>query len=236
MYTYILCENMCLCIQCAARAKPPPCRTCGWKLKKAAWKINRFRCKIRWKIDENWGSRGTFAVVGDALGSKMAQDAIWSASGAPFGWLLGRILAPRWAKMAPSWPTWRQDVPKMANLEAKMANLAHFWEHLGDLFWILGAILPKMTKTKKTTTVHHFWRFFGVLGLLLEAMLAHLGAMLRHLGAILEQLGDKMAPKSAKMSQDSAQERQDETRYRKWVPKRGEGSTRVAAAELHAPP
>ena len=98
------------------------------------------------------------------------------------------------AKMAPSWPTWRQDVPKMANLEAKMANLAHFWEHLGDLCWILGAILPKMAKTKKTTTVQHFGRFFGVLGLLLEAMLAHLGAMLgyvgpsgRHLGATWRQ-------------------------------------------------
>ena len=60
------------------------------------------------------------------------------------------------AKMAPSWPTRRQDVPEIANLEAKMANLAHFWQHLGDFFWILGAILLKMTKTEKTTTVHHF--------------------------------------------------------------------------------
>ena len=117
--------------------------------------------------------------------------------------------------MALSWPTWRQDVPKMANLEAKMANLAHFWEHLGDLFWILGAILPKMAKTKKTTIVHHFGRFFRVLGLLLEAMLAHLGAMLGHVGAILEQLGDEMGLKSAKMSQESGQERQDEPRWRK---------------------
>ena len=92
--------------------------------------------------------------------------------------------------MALSCPTWRQDVPKMANLEPKMANLAHFWEHLGDFCCTLGAILPKMAKTKKTMRVHHFRRFFGVLGLLLKAMLAHLGAMLgyvvpsgRHLGA-----------------------------------------------------
>ena len=111
---------------------------------------------IQGKIVENLGARGTFEVLGDPLGAKMAQDAIWSASKAPFGWLLGRILALRWAKMALSWPTWRQDVRKMANLEAKMANLAHFWEHLGDLCWILGAILPKMAKTKKTTTVEHF--------------------------------------------------------------------------------
>ena len=82
----------------------------------------------------------------------------------------------------------------MANLEAKMANLAHFWEHLDDFFWILGAILPKTAKTTKTTTVQHFLKFFGVLGLLLEAMLAHLGAMLgyvgpsgRHLGATWRQ-------------------------------------------------
>ena len=98
------------------------------------------------------------------------------------------------AKMAPSWPTWRQDVPKMANLGGKIANLAHFLEHLGDLCWILGAILPKMAKTKKTMIVHHFGRFFGVPGLLLEAMLAHLGATLgdfgpsgRHLGATWRQ-------------------------------------------------
>ena len=98
------------------------------------------------------------------------------------------------AKMAPSWPTGRQDVPKIVNLGGKIANLAHFLEHLGDLCWILGAILPKMAKTKKTTTVHHFGRFFGVLGLLLEAMLAHLGATLgdfgpsgRHLGATWRQ-------------------------------------------------
>ena len=93
-----------------------------------------------------------------------------------------------------------------------MANLAHFWEHLGDLFWILGAILPKMAKSQKTTTVHHFGRFFEVLGLLLEAMLAHLGAMLGHVGAILEHLGDEMGLKSAKMSQESGQGRQDEPR------------------------
>ena len=105
--------------------------------------------------------------------------------------------------MAPSWPTWRQDGAKMANLEAKMANLAHIWEHLGDFFWILGAILSKIPKTKKTTTVHHFWRFFGVLGLLLEAILAHLGAMLGYVEPFWRHLG-------ANWRQDGTQERQDE--------------------------
>ena len=119
------------------------------------------------------------------------------------------------AKMAPSWPTWRQDVPKMANLEAKMANLAHFWEHFGDLFWILGAILPKMAKTKKRRRFITFEGFLGSWGCswrLCWLILALCWAMLGHLGAIFEQLGDKMRPESAKMNQDSAQERQDEAR------------------------
>ena len=108
--------------------------------------------------------------------------------------------------------------PRCAQVGELGAYLARFWEHLGDFFCILGAILPKWAKTKKTTRVHHFERFFLDLGPLLKAMLAHLGATLGHLGAIFEQLGDKMCPESAKMSQDSGQERQDEARWRKWRP------------------
>ena len=44
-----------------------------------------------------------FEGLGDPLGAKMAQDAILDASGALFGGLLGRILAPRWAKLRPRW-------------------------------------------------------------------------------------------------------------------------------------
>ena len=55
------------------------------------------------KNHENCDSRGTFELMGDPLGAKMAQDAIWGESGAPFGCLLGRILAPRWAKLEPRW-------------------------------------------------------------------------------------------------------------------------------------
>ena len=82
-------------------------------------------------------------------GAKMAQDAIWDASGAPFGGLVGRIMAPGWAKMPLCWPTWRQDMPKMANLEPKIGNLGRFWKHLGDFFGILGAVRAKLSKTKK---------------------------------------------------------------------------------------
>ena len=92
-----------------------------------------------------WGS----GAIGPNICEKVRKNL-------PLGAHLGAKIAQVGAKMALSCPTWRQDVPKMANLEAKMANLAHLWEHLGDFFCILGAILLKMTKTKKTTTVHHF--------------------------------------------------------------------------------
>ena len=62
------------------------------------------------------------------------------------------------------------------------AYLARFWQHLGDFFCILGAIFPKLAKTKKTTTVEHSGSFFFILGALVEAMLAHLGAMLGYVG------------------------------------------------------
>ena len=120
------------------------------------------------------------------------------------------LRAPSRHRAEPAAGNW----PKMANLEAKMANFAHFWEHLGDLFWNLGAILPKMAKTKKRREYNTFEGFLGFWGCswrLCWLILALCWAMLGHLGAILEQLGDKMWPKSAKMSQDSAQERQDET-------------------------
>ena len=70
-------------------------------------------------------------AIGAHLGAKMGQDGAKLAN-----------LAPRCA----------QD----GQLGGKIANLAHFLEHLGDLCWILGAILPKMAKTKKTTIVEHF--------------------------------------------------------------------------------
>ena len=42
--------------------------------------------------------------LGRPLGAKMAPHAIWTACGAPFGGLLGLMLAPRC-------PKWRQDEP-----------------------------------------------------------------------------------------------------------------------------
>ena len=92
-----------------------------------------------------WGS----GAIGATMCEKVRKNL-------PLGAHPGAKIAQVGAKMALSCPTWRQDVPKMANLEPKMANLAHFWEHLGDFFCILGAILPEIAKTEKTTTVQHF--------------------------------------------------------------------------------
>ena len=126
--------------------------------------------------------------------------------------LLAGRLAPRCPKVLigtcsglPSeacWSTsWRQDGPSWGQDGAKLANLAPrcgqdgaygaqdgqlaraFGRILATFFWILGAILPKRAKTRKTTTVHHFWKVLGGLGGLLEAMLAHLGAMLGYVGS-----------------------------------------------------
>lgn len=94
-----------------------------------------------------------------------------------------------------SWPTWCQDVPKMASLELKMmGNLARFYEHLGD-FLTLGRDLPKTCENHKIRREQNaFESFFVILGLL-EAW--------RYVGlcwAIWAQLSDETGPKSAKMS------------------------------------
>ena len=123
------------------------------------------------------------------------------------------------AKMALCWPTWRQDVPRMANLELT-------WRAFGCIlasFFYLGRDLFKIGENQKNDDCSSLLKVFLNLGPLSEAMLAHLGAMLGRLGAILEQLGDKMWTESAKMSQDSGQERQDEARWRKWAARERNG-------------
>ena len=125
-------------------------------------------------------------------------DIYWGAS-----W---RQDGPRWrqvdelgAKMCPRWPTWRPRWPTWRTFGSILATFFGSWARS----------CQKLRKPTKTTTAYHFGRFFPILGAVLEAKLAHLGAMLGHVGAILEQLGDEMGLKSAKMSQDGGQERQD---------------------------
>ena len=80
------------------------------------WKVSENASKIVSKSVEI-SRKSSFGAVlehfGDPLGAKMAQDASWSASGAPFGDVLGLILSPRWpkfgqnhGKIALCWPTW----------------------------------------------------------------------------------------------------------------------------------
>ena len=143
-------------IQCAARAKPPPCRASGWSLRlrheieqehtNMEGKIDvEMRLRWTWKVSENASKivsksvenpiKSSFGAVlehfGDPLGAKMAQDASWIASGAPFGDVLGLILSPRWpklgqndAKIALCWPTWTPRWP----------TWLHFGRHLGSFF------------------------------------------------------------------------------------------------------
>jgi hypothetical protein len=117
--------------------------------------------------------------------------------------------------MAVSWPTSRQDVAKMAHMEPKMGILSALLKDLGDFFWILERILPKLAKTRKTTTVHHFSRFSGILGELLEAMLAHLAvvwAMLDHLGAKFSHLGRSCPQVATFLARRREKDTEDEVR------------------------
>ena len=113
--------------------------------------------------------------------------------------------------MALSCPSWRQDGPKMAILDFKMANLRPFWKSSCPLFGILGA---KGQIAKNLERKQQVFLVFGVLGVLLEAMLAHLGAMLGYVGPAGRHLG-------ATWRQDEAQERQDDPRWRTGAPRRG---------------
>ena len=195
-------------IQCAARDKPPPCRNLRLEIEESCLKNPSNSVENSTKIVENWGSRGTFELLGDPLGAKMAQDAIWSASGGPFGWLLGRILAPRWrqvgqlgAKMCPRWPTWGARLPTWRTFWSILATFVGSWARSCQKW-------RKPKKRRQFITLGGFLGSWGCSWRLCWLILALRWAILGHLGAILEQLGDKMRPESAKMMQDSAQETQ----------------------------
>ena len=115
-----------------------------------------------------WGS----AAIGANICEKVRKNL-------PLGTHLGAKIAQVGAKMALSCPTWRQDVPKMANLEPKMANLAHFWEHLGDVFLDLGGDLVKNCENQKnddsTSLLEVFWGPGAALG-------GYLGSSWRYVG------------------------------------------------------
>ena len=101
-------------IQCAARAKPPPCQTCGWKLEKKLKQDDE-------NMLENWVEERIKSL------KIRAPGVVWSS------W--ATFLAPRWPKMR-FWTrlglylevcwgaSWRQDGPSCGQYGAKLANLA----------------------------------------------------------------------------------------------------------------
>ena len=77
----------------------------------------------------------------------MVQDAIWNAFGAPFGWLLGRILAPRLG----------QNGAKLANLAPRCAQDGQLGSQDGQLDALLGAFWrPFWDLGRDLATVEHF--------------------------------------------------------------------------------
>ena len=97
-----------------------------------------------------------------------------------------------------------QDGDKLANLALRCAQDGQLGSQDGQLDALLGASwrpfldlvrdLARNGENQKNDDSNSFLRFLGVLGLLLEAMLAHLGAMLgyvwpsgHHLGATWRQ-------------------------------------------------
>ena len=82
---------------------------------------------------------GIFLVAFWKSGAMPAKISEKAAKKVPLGAHLGAKIGQVGAKMALSCPTWRQDGPKTAILELKMADLRSFWETSCSIFAILGA-------------------------------------------------------------------------------------------------
>ena len=86
---------------------------------------------------------------------------IWGSSWMPVGAHLGAKMGQVGAKMAPCWPTWRQDVPKKANLERT-------WRAFGSILLTFFASWARSfqngRKPKKRRQFITFEGFFGSWG------------------------------------------------------------------------
>ena len=177
-------------IQCAARAKPPPCQTCGWKLEK----------KLK-EDDENMLENGV--ENGVEIGVKSlkirAPGVVWSS------W--ATLLAPRWPKMRfgtrlglyleVCWgASWRQDGPSCGQDGAKLANLAPRCAQDGQLggqdgqlgallgaswrpFLDLGRDLAKNGENQKNDDSSSLWEVFWGPG---AALGGYVGSSWRYVG------------------------------------------------------
>ena len=119
--------------------------------------------------------------------------------------------------MALGCATWRQDGPKMANLEPKTANLAPFWgTHLDHFLVILGAILQKLAEPQKHKVFQGAgwasWELFSLTLALCWLILPLCWAMLEHLGQNLAYLRRSWAQVATFLAKCSDKDGEDEPR------------------------
>ena len=122
--------------------------------------------------------------LGAILGSKIGKVSAFGVVLEPWGFQVG----VQEAILAVSWASWDR--------------FSRLWGALGDHF---GSIWVHRLHNKKPLKTLGFLRFLEILGVLLEVMLAHLGAMLGYVGPARRHF-------RATWRQDEAQERQDEPR------------------------
>ena len=99
-------------------------------------------------------------LLGDALGAKIAQDASWIASGAPFGELLGFILSPRWPKVIKMVPRCCYVGQLGAQDGQPGTSLGGILAHFSDL----ERDLRKNSGSVKTSVTMAFWLQIGESG------------------------------------------------------------------------
>ena len=97
-------------IQCAARAKPPPCRASGWSLR-LRHEIEQEHTNMEGKIDVEMRLRWTWKVSENA--SKIVSKSVENSIKSSFGAVLEHFGDPLGAKMVQKL---RQDLENMKNI------------------------------------------------------------------------------------------------------------------------
>ena len=181
--------------------------------------LNNF-CQNRYqngsKILKNVGPGEVRRLLASRLAPRCPKVLIGTRSGLPSeacGSTSWRQDGPRWAKMALSWPTSRQDVAKMAHMEPKMGILSALLGGSWGLLLDLGGDLAKTCENKKnddsSSLLQGFrgswgssWRLCWLILALVWAMLGHLGAKFGHLGRSCPQVATFLARRLEKDTED----------------------------------
>ena len=186
-------------------------------------------------------------LLGDPPGAKMAQDAIWDASGALLGGPLGRILAPSCGQDGATLPNlaprWAQD-GQLGGQDGQLgALLGASWQ----LFLDLGRDLAKNCETHKNDDstallkvfwgpgaalggyVGSSWRYVGLCWAIWTPSWSNLATRLPILGDVWTSWRQGWRTRA----QDAADERNS---WIFWRPGWGEKMTQVHAGNLGYPP